>query len=436
MTVPADKGKTILYDSVYQQYAGRSFGRQMSDWQERVDMNRMRAERAQRFRQSMKDAGANVMLLLIPANERYATGHNCLAYTTGLSYCIVPLEGEPVIFGHGTPSIQDRRQVAWIKPENVRYAIPAAIGSMASGLLTHPSARKYQLEKFGNQIKDTLDEMGLGKEVIVLDAGDGGVISILEQLGLKVAVRPEIAVSAQEIKTRDEIECVRMTASICDILHYEVARYARPGVTELELSGYVGYLAMKMGCQPGSVNGVMSGNFGWPNFRNITDRQLRPGDIFYVDCCQVAWNGYNSCTYRTHSCITEPSQQAQDAYKRIQEWMYGALSECKPGNTTADMLKHFPDEEEIWGLHSDYTWGDNLMHGIGLINYGPPHAIRSWAFEHPYELKEGQCFAIETQDGTGDGQGVRLEEMVVVTQSGCEVLTRYPIDKIDVCPLL
>ena len=55
--------------------------------------------------------------------------------------------------------------------------------------------------------------------------------------------------------------------------------------------------------------------------------------------------------------------------------------------------------------------------------------------EHPYELKAGHVFAIETQDGIGDGQGVRLEEMVVITENGYEVLSRFPPDIIPVCPL-
>jgi Xaa-Pro aminopeptidase len=52
--------------------------------------------------------------------------------------------------------------------------------------------------------------------------------------------------------------------------------------------------------------------------------------------------------------------------------------------------------------------------------------------EHPYPIKEGQVFAIETETGIGDGQGVRIEEMVVVTKTGYEVLTKAPLEIITV----
>jgi Xaa-Pro aminopeptidase len=434
MPIPTGEGGTILYNEVYPKYAGRSFGRQMCDWQERIDMNRMRRERAKRLRDCMKEAGVAGMLLLDPRHMKYAVGLNLRGFTTGLAYVLFPLEGEPIVYGHGTPAIQDRRDLAWLKPENVRYSIPAAVGAMALGLYTDPAAREYQLKKMGAQVKSGLAELKLGKEVLALDIGDAGVLSILERLGVKTSVRPEILVKSLEIKTQDEIECVRMVAAICDMGHYEVARYARPGLTESELGGYGLYMAAKLGAEPGGIVGPMGGQYTWPLFRSATDRQFRPGDIILIEFF-ITWNGYGSCYYRTHSIMTKPSQAARDAYKRISDWLYSALSECKAGKTTADMLKHFPDEKKIWGLDPDYTWGDNLMHGIGLTMYGPPHATRAWAFEHPYELKEGHTFAIETQDGVGDGQGVRLEEMIVVTKTGYEVLSRYPAEEIDVCPV-
>jgi Xaa-Pro aminopeptidase len=58
---------------------------------------------------------------------------------------------------------------------------------------------------------------------------------------------------------------------------------------------------------------------------------------------------------------------------------------------------------------------------------------RIWSLEHPYPLESGMVIAIETQDGDGLGQGVRLEEMILVTDTGSEILSRWPAEEITVC---
>ena len=72
------------------------------------------------------------------------------------------------------------------------------------------------------------------------------------------------------------------------------------------------------------------------------------------------------------------------------------------------------------------------MHGIGLTLYELPLAWREVSLEHPLPLEENMTFAIETQLGTV-GQGAsRIEEMVRITKTGAEILTKWPIDEITV----
>jgi len=429
------KEEVITYSDIYPAYAGRSIAPHLSDWQVRIDMDKLRRDRHAKLVNTMREEGITVMLLLQPWNVRYATAYKGLIYTTGLTWALCPVEDEPILWGHGTPAIQDRRVMTWLKPENIRYAIPTSIGMMSSALWTQPEALKFQREKVVRQLKEALEERKLTKEVLTLDASEPGLQALLENAGIKTSLRADIPIKAQEIKTPEEIECFRVVSAICDIVHYELAKYAEPGMTEYELAGYMDYIAMKLGSEPTPGSWCGSGPHTWPNYRNSTDRLIRPGDIFYCDTIQVSWNGYKSCEYRTYSAGFKASQKAEDAYKRVNEWLYSALSDCKPGNTTADMLKHWPDEETWQGLPADYCWGDNVMHGLGLVNYGPPQGCRAWTMKYPYELKEGHVFAIETQDSIGDGQGVRVEDHVVVTKDGCEVLTRFPSDHITVVPM-
>lgn len=422
-----ERDESLLYNENFPKYSGRVFGFQQAVNQERINMDRMRKERLEKARAEMRKASVSVMLLLNDNNMEYTTGYKWLGYSPGGAYILLPLEGDPIIFGHSISALHDRRQMPWIKPENVRFFINLAVGGELGWQSNDPATEKTLQANFGKQIKDALKEMKLDKEVVTFDMHDALGQDAMEQVGVKMAVRKDILIKAQEIKTEDEINCFRATACIVDIAHYEVSKFAEPGKSECEIAGYMNYIAMKYGSDPVPNSFVSSGQHSHPNYRTTTDKFLRPGDIFFCDTIQFSWNGYKSCCYRNYSVVRPPSQAAKDAAKRMVDIIYAALSECKPGKTTADMMKHWPKRVNYPGPAAG-----NVMHGLGIQNYGPPVGMNPLSLEHPYPIKEGQVFAIETETGIGDGQGVRIEEMVVVTKTGYEVLTKAPLEIITV----
>ena len=422
------RDRMVIYDERFPPYGGRSEPRQQSDWQQRIDMNKLRRDRHANLVHAMKDAGISVMMLMLPENMRYGTGYAPLKFRVGHSYVIVPVEGEPVVHGNGFCAIQDRREMAWMKPENIRteyLTIPGPSGTME----TEKAGVEFTREQIASIIKQDLEEMKVSKEVLHFDAPSPDLQATFEKAGVRTAVSPQVPAKAQEIKTPEEIECFRVCAAIADIVHWETAAYAKPGMTEFEITGYIKYRALAYGGELDVGSFCVSGEHTWPNYRQSTDRMIRPGDIVYWDVFQVSWNGYHSCTYRTFSAGFKASQAAQDAYKKIHEWTYNALAECRPGKTTADMMKHFPEYGE------GEPEAGCIMHGLGLTNYGAPYGRRRVSMNSPYELKEGHVFAIEPEAGIGDGQGVRFEEMCVVTETGVEVLTRFPSNQIITIPM-
>jgi len=76
-------------------------------------------------------------------------------------------------------------------------------------------------------------------------------------------------------------------------------------------------------------------------------------------------------------------------------------------------------------------WG----HGLGLSLYEPPTLTKIWSIQYPFRLEENMALAIETQQGTIKDGGVRIEEMMIVTSGGCEVISKYPVEEIIECPL-
>ena len=69
-------------------------------------------------------------------------------------------------------------------------------------------------------------------------------------------------------------------------------------------------------------------------------------------------------------------------------------------------------------------------HGLGLAQYDPPVISRIWSLDYPVEIQPGMTFALETQHGKLHDHGVRLEEMLYVTDTGIEMVTTYKCHEI------
>jgi Xaa-Pro aminopeptidase len=96
-------------------------------------------------------------------------------------------------------------------------------------------------------------------------------------------------------------------------------------------------------------------------------------------------------------------------------------------------VRHFPAATEFGFADEEEAFGLQYCHGLGLSNWERPLMSRYHSFEHPVELKEGMVFAIETYWPAADGSSAaRIEEEVVVTAGGCELLTRFPADQLYV----
>ena len=163
----------------------------------------------------------------------------------------------------------------------------------------------------------------------------------------------------------------------------------------------------------------------------FSDRLIRPGDTAYFDIIH-SFNGYRTCYYRTLNVGSANSRQ-REAYRRAREFMDNAIAEIRPGATSADVVRHFPAAQEFGFADEEEAFGLQYCHGLGLSNWERPLMSRYHSFEHPVELKEGMVFAIETYWPTADSSAAaRIEEEVVVTPGGCELLTRFPADQLYV----
>jgi Xaa-Pro aminopeptidase len=426
---------------VLDDYEGRvPYGTQAVDWEERINMDRMRRYRMGRVKQQMERMKLGAILSINEWNMRYMTATWNPYWTTpasGLRYALFPVtKDSPILYEQGEIGYHARQIAPWL--HKVKVAIT---GAGWIGRVMGPVGHEQQLRKFCQQIYDDLREAGVERETLAMDTWDPGLVAEFQRLGLRVSPDGAAAMlEARRIKNRDEIECLRTAATISDAMFGAVARAIRPGVKESELCGIAHKTAYDLGARIYSGVFVTSGPFAWPNPRDESDRIVRAGDILYMDSYNTSYLGYKTCVYRTFSC-GKASQEAKDDYKLALEWLYDAINIIRAGVSTREIAEKWPAGPEVWKdihvISEDQTAGSNWAHGIGLTLYEPPIVWREVSLNPPdIVLEENMTFAIETQHGRPGKHGVRIEEMIRVTKTGVEVMSKFPVQEILEVPLV
>lgn len=407
-----------------------SFGLVGTDWQQRINWNRLREYRLDRAREAMKRAGLGAMLVMYDENVRYVTSTVTPGWCRlkpGLRYALLCEGAEPVLFEQGDIGTQINRHCPWIPGDNVRYAyswIKGAVGGAA----------EQQVTKFTRAILDEMKKYGVEKAPLGVDFIDLNMIRSFDAHGIQWTDGMSPMVSARAIKNEDELEAMRIVAAICDACHTAISHFLMAGMQEHQITSFaMNFLYDIPGVEDVEDVIVSSGPNSWPNWRHFSDRIIQPGDLVIIDMAAVTWNGYKSCMYRTYCVGKKPTDEQRRYYDIAYEWLYKAIDKVRPGATTKEIAEVWPSARDTWGYEEEDQAAANLWgHGLGLAQYDTPVVSRIYSLDHPVEIEPGMSFALETQHGRPLQWGVRLEEMLVVTEEGPQVTTQFPIEEITV----
>ncbi len=407
-----------------------SFGLVGTDWQQRINWSRLREYRLNRAREAMKTAGLGAMLVMYDENVRYVTSTVTPGWCRlkpGLRYALLCEGAEPVLFEQGDIGTQINRHCPWIPRDNVRYAyswIKGAVGGAA----------EQQVTKFTRAILDEMKKYGVDKAPLGVDFIDLNMINSFNAHGIQWTDGMSPMVSARAIKNIDELEAMRIVAAICDACHTAISHFLVAGMQEHQITAFaMEFLYNIPGIEDVEDIIVSSGPNSWPNWRHFSDRIIQPGDLVIIDMAAVTWNGYKSCMYRTYCVGKKPTDEQRRYYDLAYRWLYDAIDMVRPGATTKDIAEVWPSAKETWGYEEEDQAAANLWgHGLGLAQYDTPVVSRIYSLDHPVVIEPGMSFALETQHGKPLQWGVRLEEMLVVTEEGPQVTTQFPIEEITV----
>src|SRR5512143_1060914 len=401
----------------------KTFGTMGVDWEERVHFDRLRTERLARIKAELKKSDIGALLCFDMANIRYIT--NTTIGTWAIDklgrFCLLPQDAEPINWDFGVAAKHHEMYCSWLQDGRSRAGISTLRGAMPPGA--------HRAEDVARKIRIELEERGLEKEPLGVDVVEPPVLFALQKEGLTVVDGQQLMQEARVIKTQDEITLLSMACSMVDAAYEELYRYMKPGIRENECVGLVNNVLYSLGSEYVEGVNAISGERCNPHPHIFSDRVLRPGDPVYYDILH-SYMGYRTCYYRCFA-IGYGSPALVDAYARCRDYLDAAISLIRPGRTTAEIAAVWPKAQEFGFANEEAAFALQFGHGIGLAIWEKPVISRLVSLEHSYELKPGMVFALETFWPSKDGwSAARIEEEIVVTETGHEVITRFPAEKL------
>jgi Xaa-Pro aminopeptidase len=391
------------------------------DWEERVRFDRLREERLQRISRLLADSILGALLCFDMTNIRYITATHIGTWAQDKlnRFCLLPQHDEPIMWDFGSAARHHQLYSPWLAEGRSRAGISTLRGAM--------SPESGRAENVADKIATELEQRGLLNEPVGVDAIEPPVLFALQKAGIQVVDGQQLMQQARVIKTRDEVTLLNQACAMVDAAYEELYRAMRPGMRENECVGLVNKVLYDMGSE--FVEGVnaISGERCNPHPHVYTDRALRPGDPAYFDILH-SFMGYRTCYYRTFA-VASGSRALVDAYKRCRYYLDAAIELIRPGATTGEVVSVWPRAQEFGFADEEAAFALQFGHGVGLSIWEKPIFSRLVSLDHPEEIREGMVFALETFWPASDGwSAARIEEQLVVTADGCEIITRFPAE--------
>jgi Xaa-Pro aminopeptidase len=308
----------------------------------------------------------------------------------------------------------------WLGDERSRAGISTLRGSV-----------KGRAEAVAEKIKVELEQRNLLGDPVGIDVVELPVLHALQDAGVTVVDGQALMQDVRKLKTEDEIVLLNTACAMVDAAYEELFRAMKPGMRENECVALVNRVLYELGSEHVEGVNAISGERCSPHPHVFTDRMLRPGDPAYFDILH-AYNGYRTCYYRTFA-VGSASRAQVDAYKRCRDVLDRAIAMIRPGVSTAEVVAEFPEAREFGFPDEEAAFALQYGHGVGLSIWEKPIFSRLVSFDHPEVVEQGMVFALETFWPADDGwSAARIEEQLVVTADGSEVITRFPAEELMV----
>jgi Xaa-Pro aminopeptidase len=400
-------------------------GQMQVDFAERVNFRRLHDYRLARVRQALARSGLGALLSFDQHNIRYTTSTVIGEWARDklTRYSLLTGNGDPYVWDFGSAARHHRLHAPWLRPDHCKAGLLGLRGAVHSDAGLFRSAAR--------EIKAVLESEGVADMPVGVDVIEPPMMFELQKAGIDVRDGQQVMLEARQIKSGDEITLLNIAASMVDGVYQDIYEALKPGIRENQIVAMANKRLYEMGSDCVEAINSISGERCCPHPHNFTDRLIRPGDQAFFDIIQ-SFMGYRTCYYRTFS-VGRATPAQLTAYKRAREWMDRAIALIRPGVTTDKIALAFPAAQEI-GFESEMAgFGLNFCHGLGLGLHERPIISRLTSLQDPMELSAGMVFAVETYCPATDGvSAARIEEEIVVTPRGAQIISLFPAQELPI----
>src|SRR5256884_2550603 len=397
----------------------KTFGLMAVDWEERVNFERLRTERLARVKKFLEASDLGALLCFDMNNIRYITATHIGTWAMDklVRFSLLPRGDDPILWDFGSAARHHQLYNPWLGERS------------RAGISTLRGAYPERATDVARKIRVELEARKLHRSPLGVDVIEIPVLEALRAEGLTVVDGQRLMQEVRKIKTQDEITLLATACMMVDAAYEELYRRMRPGMRENECVGLVSKVLYDLGSEHVEGVNAISGERANPHPHVYSDRVLRPGDPAYFDILH-SHLGYRTCYYRTFA-IGSASRAQVDAYRRCRDLLDRAIALVRPGVTTAEVASVWPRAQEFGFPSEEAAFALQFGHGVGLSIWEKPIISRLVSLDHPEVIQEGMVFALETFWPAKDGwSAARIEEQLVVTKDGCEVITRLPAEEL------
>ncbi len=378
------------------------FGQMMTDYELRIDFDKMRKDRLERTRAAMAEADLDFLLLFRLENCRYTTGVKRIYWPTirlgGGPVVLIPRDGDPAVW------ITDIKVAAktlpWIPEGRILEPYEMEITEEVeefTGDLTKLCGKDIQNAKIGVDVWSP----------VMLDVFKN------KMPNARFVDGQDPMIKAQMIKTDEELSCMKMAYVMSEAGMQAAVDILRPGVRECELVGACFKKFWDLGSETTQCSqAVNSGPGNFPYRRFHTDRIIQAGEIVNMDF-GACFCGYFGDFCRNFICGPTLNAKQKELMQRAFDQLMVKVEAIKPGLTAKEVCENMKMRR--------------VAHGIGIAAFQAPHVHET----NDFVIQPGMIFCVDTTAGELGVGGAHLEDQVIVTENGAEIYSTYPYTAVE-----
>ncbi|HWU00106.1 MAG TPA: Xaa-Pro peptidase family protein [Terriglobales bacterium] len=387
-----------------------------------VDEVALDIDRLAWLRAAMVASGETAALFYDPTNIRYATGTSNMQVYAGHNACryvFVPLAGPVVLFefsgcGHlsdGHPNVGEiRPAISWYH------------------FVTGPRVPE-KVKLWAAEIADLVMAYGGGERRIAVDRLDPLGTWELQRLGITIGDGQALISMAKKVKGAEEIKAIRNAVAVCETGMRRMQQELVPGITEQALWSHLHQVNIEFGGEWIETRLLTSGPRTFPWYQECSARVIAEGDMVSFDSDLIGAHGYGADISRSWIAgDRRPSDAQRRLYATAHQMLQHNIALFRGGMTFKEI------SERAWQLPEPFARYSlpALAHGIGLVNEYPLILSKPHWENSGYDdvLAPGMVICVEAYAADGIcGEGVKLEQQILVTETAPELLSQYPLEE-------